>query len=187
MLETQGYNIKFVQKASPTERDAFDFVLVYNFFSTPSGGTQKLKYIVRAEAHEDVFAIKFYAARDRKLDNKYNRIINTHGYKGAIKIFMTCASIIPLLMKDYPNSSFVINGARSIDLEKDKIEEEQNNQRFRIYRSIATRLIGEQIFAHFQFSEISSYLLVKRDGQDVEKKKDSIKNMFLSRYEMEEL
>ena len=46
------------------------------------------------------FAIKFYAARDRKLDNKYNRIIKVHGYKGAMGIFITCASVIPMIIKN---------------------------------------------------------------------------------------
>lgn len=79
-----------------------------------------MKYIIRAEAHEDVFAIKFYAARDKRDDNKCNKILNIHSYSGSLRIFLTCASIVPIILEKYPLSSFIINGARSIDLKKNK-------------------------------------------------------------------
>lgn len=75
MLDSiQGYPINFIQKASPRKNDAFDFCRVYSFYTEPTLQCQRLKYIIRAEAHEDVFAIKFYAARDKNLDDKYNRV-----------------------------------------------------------------------------------------------------------------
>lgn len=96
----QPFELKYIQKASPKEGDAFDFSLIYKFYTDKTEEYQRLKYIIRAESYDDVFAIKFYAARDRKLDNKYNRIIKVHGYKGAMGIFITCASVIPMIIKN---------------------------------------------------------------------------------------
>lgn len=73
MLENiQAYPIKFIQRMSPHTNDAFDFCRIYCFYTDATLTCQKLKYIIRAEAHKDVFAIKFYGARDSKLD-----VINT--------------------------------------------------------------------------------------------------------------
>lgn len=162
MLEkVQAYDIKFIQKASPTSSDAFDFCRVYRFYTDAIPTCQRLKYIIRAEAHNKVFAIKFYAARDKKLDNKYNRTLGVYDYISALRIFVTCASLIPKLMKDFPDYSFIVNGARTIDINK-KIENESETQRFRVYRALATRIIGTQLFEHYQFKEISSYLLIRK-------------------------
>ena len=74
MLDSiEPYDIHFIQKASPTSNgDAFDFSYIYKFRTERTVKYQSLKYIIRVEAIGDLFAIKFYAARDGKLDNKYN-------------------------------------------------------------------------------------------------------------------
>lgn len=180
--QIQPFQLKFIQKASPKEGDAFDFSLIYKFHTDRTTLCQRLKYIIRVEAYEDVFAIKFYAARDRKLDNKYNRIVKAHNYKSALKIFVTCASIIPCLIKEYPHASFAVNGAESMDMESDKVESRESNQRFRIYRTIALNLFGRETFEHFEYKNVSSYILVNRKGcEHIEIKKDNIKDMFLKR------
>lgn len=180
--QIQPFQLKFIQKASPKEGDAFDFSLIYKFHTDRTTLCQRLKYIIRVEAYEDVFAIKFYAARDRKLDNKYNRIVKAHNYKSALKIFVTCASIIPCLIKEYPHASFAVNGAESMDMESDKVESRESNQRFRIYRTIALNLFGRETFEHFEYKNVSSYILVNRKGcENIEIKKDNIKDMFLKR------
>lgn len=188
MLEkVQAYDIKFIQKASPTLRDAFNFCRVYRFYTDPIPTCQRLKYIIRAEAHDKVFAIKFYAARDKKLDNKYNRTLGVYDYTSALRIFVTCASLIPELMKDFPEYSYIVNGARTIDINK-KIESESETQRFRVYRALATKIIGTSLFEHYQFKEISSYLLVRKQPNiDTEEEKNKIKQMFLDRYNIEDI
>lgn len=176
------FKLKFIQKAPPREKDAFDFLLIYKFHTGRTDNYQSLKYIIRVEAYDDVFAIKFYAARDRKLDNRYNRIIKAHGYKGTLGIFFTCASVIPSLIEKYPKYSFVVNGAESMDMESDKIEGRSNNQRFRIYRAMALNLFGRELFEHIEYENVSSYILVNRKGcSDVKEKSESIKNMFFDR------
>ena len=178
----QPFRLIFIQKASPKERDAFDFSLIYKFYTDRTERYQRLKYIIRVEAYEDVFAIKFYAARDRKLDNKYNRIVKAHNYKSALRVFLTCASVIPPIIKKYPQASFAVNGAESMDMESDKVENRANNQRFRIYRTMALNLFGRETFEHIEYGNVSSYILVNRKGcEDVKAKADSIKDMFLKR------
>lgn len=95
MLDSvKSYPLYFVQKASPGEGDAFDFAYIYKFYTERTSQYQRLKYVMRVEAYEDVFAIKFYAARDRKLDEKYNRILRAHSYWGTMCTFLTCAEVV---------------------------------------------------------------------------------------------
>lgn len=176
------FNLKFIQKASPNEGDAFDFAYIYKFFTDSTDNVQRLKYILRVEVFEDVFAIKFYAARDRKLTNKYNRILKVHNYKSIIKLFYTCATLVQVLHNMYPAMSFAINGAESREIANDKIEDMESNQRSRIYRNVALKLFGFESFEHFQCEEVSSYILInRRSCNDVDKKFDYIKRMFIER------
>lgn len=177
------YEYYFIQKASPSNGDAFDFSYIYKFYTDGSNEYQRLKYIIRVEAHDSVFALKFYAARDRKLDLKYNRILKAHNYTKSMRIFVTCAYLVPEILKKHPNASFAINGARSVDIYADKIENKNNDQRFRIYKILSNRLFSRVQFEHYEFKEISSYLMVNRKCGDVNKEKDRIKDMFLDRYE----
>lgn len=111
MLDSlKSYPLHFIQKASPGEGDAFDFAYIYKFYTERTERYQRLKYIMRIEAYEDVFAIKFYAARDRQLDDKYNRILRVHKYKGAIRTFLTCAEVVLQLYAQYPFASFIVQG-----------------------------------------------------------------------------
>ena len=126
------YKCYFIQKASPSNGDAFDFSYIYKFYTDRTDKYQRLKYIIRVEAHDSVFALKFYAARDRKLDKKYNRILQAHGYTNSLRIFVTCAYLVPEILKKHPNASFAINGASSIDIYSRKREGKYDNQRFRI-------------------------------------------------------
>ena len=66
---------RFVQ-TEPGTHGCYDLCYTYAFLvefdDARNGKPCKLKYIVRAEVFTDVFAIKFYASRDRKgADNKY--------------------------------------------------------------------------------------------------------------------
>jgi hypothetical protein len=180
------YHIYYIQKSAPTaSQDDFSFSYIYRFYTEKTDNYQRLKYIIRAECIEDVFAIKFYAARDRKHDKKYNRIIKAHGYINTLRVFFTCASIVPLILEKHPMCSFVINGAQSMDL-KSKIEDRNNNQRFRIYKNIAIRLFGKHCFEHYEFKEISSYLIInKKDCLNIEEKKERIKKTFLDIYNID--
>ena len=188
MLDSiEPYDIHFIQKASPTSNgDAFDFSYIYKFRTERTVKYQSLKYIIRVEAIGDLFAIKFYAARDGKLDNKYNRLIQAYNYSQTLRIFLTCASVVPLILSDHPFASFVINGAQTIDKKSDKIESKANNQRFRLYKYVAEHLFGDSIFQDYEFPEVSSYLIVNRNSsQDVEQKKNEIKERLFNLYDID--
>ena len=66
MLDSvQPFKLKFIQREkASSERDAFDYALVYCFYTERTASYQRLKYILRVETYKDVFAIKFYAGRD---------------------------------------------------------------------------------------------------------------------------
>jgi len=179
MLDSVGYNIEYVQKSSPGKSDDFIFAHIFKF-RTCDG----LKYIIRAEMYKyETFVVKYYASIHKNLDNKYNMLTNKHK---PIRIFITCASVLPILLNMYPVASFTFNGSRTIDFVSDKIEGYNTNQRFRIYRHIADALIGRETFEHYEFPEISSYLLVNRHScTDTDIRKEEIKNMFFDIYDFD--
>lgn len=59
MLDSvKSYPLYFVQKASPGEGDAFDYAYIYKFYTERTSLYQRIKYVMRVEAYEDVFLIK---------------------------------------------------------------------------------------------------------------------------------
>lgn len=123
--------------------------------------------------------VKFYAKPHRKSDNKY-RIVTDRGDIG--NILITCIKIIPLLLEIYPNASFGLIGSPSIDKKSKRIENYNNNQRFKVYSEIAATKIGGIIFTHFKYEDISGYLLVNNCHKNVIEKRDAIKEMFKRTY-----
>lgn len=68
---TSPFNFSFVQKEKASkERDSFDYALIYKFHTTHTDKYQRLKYILRVEAYDDVFAIKFYALFETMITHK---------------------------------------------------------------------------------------------------------------------
>lgn len=177
MFDSQPYEMKFVQKSSPVKKDDFLFALIFKFFTN-----ERLKYIVRAEYFEnDIFAIKYYVARDRKRDDKYYRLTNKFD---AVSVFITCASVLPMILKIYPKASFCFNATRSREDKRDRIEGIENNQRFRLYTKVVQRFIGDETFEHYTFEEVSSYLLVNKSSCfDVEIRKNEIREFFLDKFD----
>lgn len=176
MFESAGYELKFIQKQRIRDNSAHLYSFIYKFNSPVT----KIQYILKADYHQNnIFAIKFYAKKDRKSDNKYSKITN----KGDVQnILLTCLTILPILLKDYPDASFCFIGSPSIDKKSNRIENFSNNQRFRIYRDFVSRLIGEQTFAHFEYKSISGYSLINRKNKDLEQYEKTIREMFCNTY-----
>ena len=177
MLDSKPYDIQFVQRSSCQKGDDFDFVYIYKFF-----GHNRLKYILRAEQFKNnVFSIKFYADKDKGRDDKYYRLTNNYN---AARVIVTCASVIPLLLKDNPTASFCFNASRSRDEIEQMIEPRENNQRYRLYKYAVPVFFGNAAFEHYAFDEVSSYLLVNKNATpNPDDLKDTIKDMFLELYE----
>lgn len=187
-LEKSKLDFRFVQKEPASSTGSFDISYVYVFFiqflDTRNKKPCRLKYIARAEIFEDVCAIKFYAARDRKgIHEKYSLAHGQMGPKAVLKIFDFCLQIMQRIMNLYPSISFVFKGAEGYDPATQKWEDEAENQRFRIYRSYLSSKIGHATFAHFEFPENSIYLLVfKGHHTNYEGEKNRIMSMLFNRF-----
>lgn len=177
-FDLTGYELKFIQRDASNDGTAHLFTYVYKFFSPVT----RYFYIVRAEYHaENVFAIKFYCKKDRGNEYRYSRLTN----KGDVaNILITCAQVIPTLLIKHPTASFGFVGARTLDKASKKVENYNNNQRFRVYKEIIARKFGTLTFEHIEYPEISGYLLVnRRCGVDIAIKELAIKRMFAQTYD----
>jgi hypothetical protein len=173
-----GYSLKFVQKRPCKDASNHLFTLIYKFYSPLT----KYIYILHADFHEEnVFAIKFYAKKDRASDYKYSRLTN----KGDVgNILITCLKAIPIILQDYPEASFGFIGSRTIDKASRTAEDYQNNQRFRVYRKIVEQKIGFNLFEHYVYEAISGYLLVnKLTRQAINTREKAIVKMFEKTYQ----
>ena len=155
------------------------YSLVYKFFSPVT----KLRYILRAEYHqEDIFVVKFYVQSHHQ-KRRYSTITNRGDF---CNIIITCCKIVPLLLKENPNVSFGFMGGRTLDSKhgnkSKRIEGFDNNQRFRIYKDIASQKFGNKTFAHIEYKIISSYLLLNRKCLDLKQREMDIKTMFVETY-----
>jgi len=177
MFDSDGYALKFIQRDRIKDQSAHLQSYIYKFFSEKT----KLFYIVKADYHKyNVFAIKFYPKSYRGYKEKYNTITN----KGDVQnILITCAKVIPLLLKDFPTSSFGFIGSPSIDARSNRVENYVINQRFRIYRQIVSQKIGTSTFVHFEYEQISAYLLINRANSDIQTYELNVSQMFCETYD----
>jgi len=179
--------IREVMKEPPSKDGSFDLCHVFVFFvrfaDIRNGQACCLKYIARAEKMGEVFAVKFYAARDRKSEHdKYSLAHGQMGVGAVLSIFNNCLSIIIEIGNRYPDCSFVFKGAEAYDSRMHKWEDENENQRFRIYRAYLSKNVGNVTYTHFHFPENSIYLLVHNSDEDVEAKKDRLMMSLKKRY-----
>jgi len=172
-----GYLLKFIQKSPCRDGSAHLFTLVYKFYSPVT----KYIYILNADYHEeDVFAIKFYAKKDRHSDYKYSRLTN----KGDVaNILISCLKVIPIILQNYPGASFGFIGARTIDKVSKRVEGFNNTQRFRVYRKIVELKIGFHTFDHYVYEAVSGYLLINKANVALESKEKTIIKMFADTYQ----
>jgi hypothetical protein len=178
IITKQGYPIDFIQKRIAKDDSAHLYTLIYKFYSPITGYI----YIIHADYHiGNIYAIKFYVKQHRRSEFKYSKITN----KGdLINILISNAKIVPLILKINPTASFCFIGSRTIDHKSKKIEGIQLNQRFRIYRNIVSYIIGNKTFEHFEYTNISGYLLLNRSTPNFKNKEKEFKKMFIQTYPM---
>ena len=159
------------------DESAHSFTLIYKFHSPVT----KLTYVLIAEYHfEDIFSIKFYPKQYRHSDFKYNRITN----KGDIgNILVTCSQLVPILLAEYPTASFGFIGSRTVEKKSGKTEPYNINQRFKIYKYFTSLKFGTKTFEHFEYPQISGYLLINKINTPIANKERAIIKMFLATYE----
>lgn len=170
------FALTFVTKEYETETSDHLFTLVYSFQSPETS----LRYLVRAEYHEGhVFGIKFYPKNFQLSNLKYSLSVN-RGH--SLRIFLTCASVIPLLLKEYPDVNFGAIGVRGVGKDENTVEPPSQTRRYRIYSHIFLELIGNEQFSHFLYPENSGILLVNNRTEDIEGKKSEIEHIFYKNY-----
>ncbi len=157
---------------------------IYSFFAESKKYNSLFKYIVRAEKYKDCFAIKYYCSRCKHSEYKYSRVLNLFSATETKRIMETSASVIPDILKRYPNCSFAFNGSRTFD-RSEYIEVPRNTQRYRIYKELVRRLFGEEIFYIDHYVDSSSCIFVNRKANhDVNVAQKRIYNMFSEIYEI---
>jgi hypothetical protein len=176
LIKSKGYELIFIQTHPVKDKTAHLVSYIYKFYSPKT----KLNYVLTADYHENTFfAIKFYAKKDKRSDNKYSKVVN----KGDVgNILVTCAKVIPILLKKFPDASFGFIGSRTIDFQSDKIEGYSNNQRFRLYTYHLPQLIGYKTFKHKAYEKASSYVLLNNNAPNLKKLEQDIKSMVINTY-----
>lgn len=171
-----GYPLIFIQKQPCSDNSEHLFSLKYKFYSPKT----KFWYILHADYHQnDAFAIKFYCKKDRHSEYKYSKIVN----KGDLgNLIVTCAQVVPLLLAEYKTASFGFGAARSVDKNNKTVEPLNYNQRFNLYKYFAEQKFGTRTFEHFEYPQISCYLLVNRNCEGVLEKEKIIVGMFSNCY-----
>ncbi len=175
---SKGYDLKFIQKEGVGKTDSTSHFVTYIFkFFSPD---TRLNYVVRVEGHcNEFFAVKFYAKKDKRSDRKYSNIIN----KGfVIPILITATKSIKVVLTMHPNASFGFIASRSIDINSEKVESVANNQRFNLYSSHISQLIGEQTFKHVKYTKASAYALINRSHQNLEEYEEQTKATLINDY-----
>ncbi len=194
----QGYDLQFIQVQKVKDDSDHLFSFIYKFYSPKT----KYRYILTADYNrEDFFAIKFYPKPFRKSDRKYSIITN----KGDLgNILVSCLKVIPILLIEYPRASFGFAGARTYDpvykrrsrrrnkssksdkkrkrILEGRWEQIESNQRFNIYSYVAKKKIGNKTFQHFEYKEISSYMLVNRSSGNIDEREFILKEMLSNTY-----
>lgn len=157
---------------------------IYSFFAKSSKYNSLFKYIVRAEKYDDCFAIKYYCSRCKHSEYKYSRVLNLFTAIETKHIMETSASVIPDILKRYPECSFAFNGSRTFDC-ANYIEGHYKTQRYRIYIELVRRLFGEEFFHIAHYDNSSSCIFVNRhSNQDVISAQKRIFDMFSDIYQI---
>jgi hypothetical protein len=148
-----------VQTDKGGKHDSWDKVKIYTFLSTKT----RLKYVVRAEFFgQNLVAIKFYAKTHKRKSERFNLRVNRGN---AISILLQTAELVPLLLQAQPDLSFVIAAQPTIDLKTKTEEPDSENQRYRIYKGLLSKTVGNQTFTVFDYPEVSLLLLVNKNAQ----------------------
>lgn len=185
---TRHTDFRFVQKESPSKGDYFDICYTYVFFirfnDIKTQKPCKLKYVIRAEIYGEVIAVKFYCSRDRKSQHDFYSLAHEQLNPSAVlTILNNCLKVINISIYQFPNCSFIFKGAEAYDPRSQKWENENNNQRFRIYKHFIGKKIGTSLFTHKIYEEQSIYMLIRHQNKITDSEKgDQLIDMMYSRF-----
>lgn len=170
------YPFHFIQSKLEKDESRHLKTYIYSFRSPVT----RLKYIIRAEYHEeDVFCIKFYPTSLKHSEKKYSLLTNRHDVSRIIK---TVSGVIVELLKEYPGACFAFYASPIFDSNTRRFEAGSCNKRYKVYFEFIKRFFGPELFAHFAYRNINGYLLVNRKHPDVDSKEKRISQMFIETY-----
>jgi hypothetical protein len=141
------------------EHDCSFHVKTYVYRIKTGRGT----YIAHLEKYiHDFNVIKFYPVRYKRYPDRFNRTTND---KVAQTVIGTCLEIMSMHLRGWPNSSVGFIASPSII--GDFVEDQHNNQRFRIYKNIMRNFFGTKSFDHFGDVTSSAYLMINKKQQNI--------------------
>jgi hypothetical protein len=180
-FNSQGYDLKFIQKDRCRQSDEHLFVYIFKFNSPVT----KLNYIVRAEYYdEDYCAVKFYIQQQSKSEKKYNILINNTPSDIA-NILITTSKCMLYVLKLHPLCSFGFIASPTYEIKFGKrvlVENVNNNQRFKVYKHAISRLFDGRKFTEYYNTFISSILLVNNKNEGLDEKRRLIEADFSRRW-----
>lgn len=86
------------------------------------------------------------------------------------------------MLKEFPGCSVAFIGSPIYDPMSDKMEGLERTQRFRVYSKLVAEIIGSETFKHKEFPQVSAYLLLNRENQDIDEYERQILDMFIRTY-----
>lgn len=175
---------QLIQVDKSVGSSSFEICYIFKFFAYSKKLNSKFKYIIRAEAYNDCFAIKFYCARAKHSNFSYSRILNIFSPPEVKNILITTASVIPFLLKINPNASFCFMGSQTRD-KLGFIEDRNSTQRFRIYINLIKHIFGDSVFFIKTYPLISSCLFINRNNNDLMEAEKRIIDNLSSIYDFE--
>ncbi|MEY2652850.1 MAG: hypothetical protein RLZZ321_1944 [Bacteroidota bacterium] len=178
IITSHPYPIKFIQRKQKWFKAPYISRYIFTFVSS----RKKLRFVIEIDEFEhNFYAIKFYPKHLKKSVDRYNLITNNGD---VIRILLSCASSIPIILEKNKLASFGFVGSR-IKSKKNKSFSESfyQNKRYRIYSTLIQEVIGNKYFDHFEFNNLSAYLLLNKANTNPKRLKKTILNMI--QYEFE--
>lgn len=181
IIKSLPYQIKFIQRKQKWFKSPHISRYIFTFVSIG----KRLRFVIEIDEFEhNFYAIKFYPKQLKKSRDKYNLITNNGDI---IRILLSCASTIPIILAKNKLASFGFIGSRSKSRKARKyLESFHQNKRYRVYSALIQEVIGDKIFDHFEFKNLSGYLLLNKANFNPKRLKKDIQTMIQNEFEFME-
>ncbi len=178
IIKSLPYPIKFIQRKQKWFKSPHISRYIFTFISS----TKKLQFVIEIDEFEhNFYALKFYPKHLKKSADRYNLITNNGD---VIRILLSCASSIPIILEKNKLASFGFVGSRTRSKKNRSFSESfYQNKRYRIYSTLIQEVIGNKFFDHFEFNNLSAYLLLNKANTNPQKLKKVIVNMIQHEFE----
>lgn len=165
----------------------YQYAYIYKLYAYSKKFNAIFKYIIRAEAHNECFAIKFYCSRAKHSDFPYSKILDIFSSVEVKKLLFGVSKVILMILEKIPTASFCFNGART-NVANFYTETMDETKRYRVYIELLKRFIGEEKIKIEIFPKISSCILINKNAnnKDTSVTKNQILNYMTAMYDIDE-